>query len=98
LTTTLTREDVQKVALLARLQVTESELDTLTGQLAQIVNYVRQLEELPTDGVEPMVHAAELTNVFAADEVQPSLPRESVLQNAPKRDEECFRVPAVLGD
>ena len=94
----LGREEVQKVALLARLQLTDAELETMTNQLGSIVAYVQQLEELDTDEVEPMAHAAELVNVFADDEVRPSLPREQALANAPKRDNQCFRVPAVLGD
>ena len=94
----LGREEVQKVALLARLQLTDAELETMTNQLGSIVAYVQQLEDLDTDEVEPMAHAAELVNVFADDEVHPSLPREQALANAPKRDNQCFRVPAVLGD
>ena len=94
----LTREDVEKVSLLARLQLSDAELTTMTAQLGQIVQYVEQLSELDTEDVEPMAHAVEAFNVFGADEVQPSLDREQALANAPKRDEECYRVPAVLGD
>jgi aspartyl-tRNA(Asn)/glutamyl-tRNA(Gln) amidotransferase subunit C len=56
------------------------------------------LETLDTDGVEPVAHVMDLVNVFAEDQLRPSLPREQALANAPKRDEEYFRVPAVLGD
>ncbi len=94
----LSREDVEKVSLLARLQLSDDELDVMTGQLAQVVDYFEQLNELDTDGIEPMAHAVEIANVFAADEFRPSYDREVVLANAPKRDEECYRVPAVLGD
>ncbi len=94
----LTRQDVEKVALLARLRLSESEIDRLTVQLGQIVEYVEQLDELNTDDVEPMAHAVELANVFRADEVRPSLSREAALANAPKADDECYRVPAVLGE
>ncbi len=94
----LSRDDVLKVSLLARLQLTEEELATMTSQLGQIVEYVEQLSELNTDEVVPMAHAVEIFNVFAADETRPSLDRERVLANAPKRDEQCYRVPAVLGD
>lgn len=93
-----TRQDVEKVALLARLQWTPEELETLTGQLAQVVGYVEQLGELNTDGVEPMAHAVEVTNVFRADVATPSLPREQALANAPHHDGTFFLVPAVLGD
>jgi aspartyl-tRNA(Asn)/glutamyl-tRNA(Gln) amidotransferase subunit C len=94
----LTREDVAKVALLARLRLSDDELDRMTEQLGQIVGYVEQLQELNTDGVEPMAHGVELSNVFRNDRLRPSLPRDQALANAPKRDEECYRVPAVLGD
>ena len=94
----LTRAEVEKVSLLARLRLSDAELAALTEQMRHIVEYVEQLGELNTVDVLPMAHAAELTNVFAADVVRPSLDRELTLANAPKRDDECFRVPAVLGD
>jgi aspartyl-tRNA(Asn)/glutamyl-tRNA(Gln) amidotransferase subunit C len=94
----LTREDVEKVSLLGRLKLTDEEVGTMTAQLSQIVDYFELLNELDTDRVEPMAHAVELRNVFAGDEPGTSLPREKALANAPKRDEECYRVPAVLGD
>jgi len=94
----LTRADVEKVSLLARLRLSDQELDALTTQLGQVVDYVRQLEELDTASVEPMAHVADLRNVFADDVVRPSLDREVALANAPKRDAECYRVPAVLGE
>lgn len=94
----LTRQDVEKVSLLARLRLTDDELDTMTAQMGQILEYFEQLKELDTSNVEPMAHAVEMSNVFADDVVQPSLDRKDALSNAPKRDEECYRVPAVLGD
>jgi aspartyl-tRNA(Asn)/glutamyl-tRNA(Gln) amidotransferase subunit C len=94
----LTRDDVEKVALLGRLRLTPEELDRMTAQLAAIVGYVDQLAELNTDDVEPMAHAVELNNVFRADELRPSLAREAALANAPHQDGECYLVPAVLGE
>jgi aspartyl-tRNA(Asn)/glutamyl-tRNA(Gln) amidotransferase subunit C len=94
----LTREEIERVSLLARLELSDAELAQMTQQLGQILDYVDQLSELDTDAVEPMAHAVRLTNVFAPDEIRPSLPRDEALANAPKRDEECYRVPAVLGD
>ena len=70
----------------------------MTLQLRKIVEYVELLDELDTDDVQPMAHAMDLSNVFADDELLPSLDREQALANAPKRDDECYRVPAVLGD
>jgi aspartyl-tRNA(Asn)/glutamyl-tRNA(Gln) amidotransferase subunit C len=92
------RTDIEKVALLARLRLSEQELETMTGQLAQIVGYVDQLAEVDTEGVEPMAHAVETANVFAEDRVQPSLPREEALANAPHHSGRGYLVPAVLGD
>jgi aspartyl-tRNA(Asn)/glutamyl-tRNA(Gln) amidotransferase subunit C len=94
----LTRDDIEKVALLSRLRLSDEELARMTEQLGQIVEYVRQLDELDTSQVPPLSHAADLTNVFAADEHRPGLDREAALANAPKRDDECYRVPAVLGE
>ena len=94
----LTREDVEKVALLARLDLTDAELSLMTDQLGQIVAYVEQLGELDTADVEPMAHAVGVTNIFRADELRDSLPREAALSNAPKADGECYLVPAVLGE
>ncbi len=90
--------EVEKVALLARLQLNPDELDRMTQQLGKILDYVQQLAELNTDHVEPMAHAIDLANVLAEDERHESLDREAALANAPKRDSECYRVPAVLGD
>lgn len=94
----MTREQVEKVSLLARLQLDDDELATMTRQLGQIVEYVEQLSELDTRDVKPMAHAVSIANVFAEDEPRDGLEREEALANAPKRDEECYRVPAVLGD
>jgi aspartyl-tRNA(Asn)/glutamyl-tRNA(Gln) amidotransferase subunit C len=93
----LTRADVEKVALLARLRLGAAELDTLTDELAQIVTYVDHLAEVDTEGVEPMAHAVEVSNVFASDEVRPSLPRAEALANAPNHNERGYLVPPVLG-
>jgi aspartyl-tRNA(Asn)/glutamyl-tRNA(Gln) amidotransferase subunit C len=94
----ISRADIEKVALLARLQLTEAELGTMTDELAQIVGYVDQLAEVDTKGIEPMAHAVPVTNVFRDDAVAPSLPRDEALANAPHRDERGYLVPAVLGE
>jgi aspartyl-tRNA(Asn)/glutamyl-tRNA(Gln) amidotransferase subunit C len=94
----LTKADVEKVALLARLRLSEEEAVAMTAQLGRVLQYVEQLGELNTDNVAPVAHAIELANVLVADVVAPSLDREAALANAPKRDDECYRVPAVLGE
>jgi aspartyl-tRNA(Asn)/glutamyl-tRNA(Gln) amidotransferase subunit C len=94
----LTRADVEKVSLLGRLLLSEPELDTMTAQLTRVVGYVEQLAEVDTANVQPMAHAVERHNVFRDDVLAASLPRDAALSNAPKRDSECYRVPAVLGE
>ena len=94
----LTRQDVEKVALLARLKFDEEQLDKMTDHMVQIVQYVDKLSELNTDDVEPMAHALDVNNALAEDVPRPSLSREEALKNAPKSDGEYFRVPAVLGE
>src|SRR5687767_4978023 len=94
----LTRADVEKVSLPGRLLLSDAELDKMTEQMGRIVGYVEQLGELNTENVQPMAHALEMHNVFADDALAASLPREAALANAPKKDAECYRVPAVLGE
>lgn len=92
----LTRADVLKVASLARLKLTDAELEDCTAKLGKILDYVASLNEINTDEVEPMVHAVELSNVFRDDVVQPSLPQTAALANAPKSDGRFFLVPQIL--
>lgn len=92
----LTREDVHKVAMLARLRLEDAELGTYTQQLNAILDFIEQLQEVDIEGVEPLAHGGEVTNVFREDRAEPSLPREKALANAPKRNSESFLVPAVL--
>jgi aspartyl-tRNA(Asn)/glutamyl-tRNA(Gln) amidotransferase subunit C len=92
----LTRSDVDKVALLSRLRLDDDELDRMTEQLGAILGYVERLSEVNTSGVEPMAHAVERTNVFRDDVETPMLPREAALANAPKSDGQFFLVPQIL--
>lgn len=92
----ISREQVAKVAKLARLSFSDAELDELTVQLGNVLQLANQLSEVDTSDVEPMVHAVELTNATMPDLARPSLPREEALKNAPEDDGECFLVPAVL--
>lgn len=94
----LSRSDVAKVARLARLALSEADLDRMTLQLSSIVGFVGQLESIDTASIEPLAHPLDTQNVFRDDEVRPSLPREAALAAAPKQDGECFLVPAVLGE
>lgn len=92
----ITTNDVQHVANLARLALTDEEKETFTGQLNAILKYAEKLNELNTDGVEPTSHVLPLANVMRADEVRESLPIEAVLRNAPDEEDGQIKVPAVL--
>jgi aspartyl-tRNA(Asn)/glutamyl-tRNA(Gln) amidotransferase subunit C len=92
----LSRDDVAKVALLARLRLSGDELQTFTTQLSSIVDFVAQLQVLDTEGVEPLAHGVDMQNVFRDDVRGPALTREQALANAPRRNSVGFLVPAVL--
>jgi|SRR5438552_3006580 len=92
----LTRAEVLKVANLARLKLSDAEVDDCTAKLGSVLAYVELLSEIDTEDVEPMVHAVELSNVFRSDEVLPSLTRDEALSNAPKTDGRFFLVPQIL--
>ena len=94
----ISRQDVQKVAVLARLELSEAEIDTITTQMGDILDYMNLLTEVDTNGVEPMAHALDVSDVFRDDAVLPSIERADALANAPRADGECYLVPAVLGE
>jgi aspartyl-tRNA(Asn)/glutamyl-tRNA(Gln) amidotransferase subunit C len=88
--------DIEKVARLARLELSEQEKTTLGSQLDQILTYVELLNGVDTSGVEPTSHAIPLQNVFREDETRPSLPREEVLGVAPEQEDGHFKVPRII--
>jgi len=94
----LSREDVAHLARLARLAVTDAELDTFAAQLDVIIGAVARVGELDVADVQPMSHAVAMTNVWRADEVRPSLPRGDVLAGAPAVEDDKFRVPRILAE
>ena len=94
----LARAEVERVSLLARLELTEAELTAMTEQLGQVIGYMDLLSELDTEDVEPMAHAVELSNVFRPDELRASYNRLDMLARAPHADGEFYLVPAVLGE
>ncbi len=95
---TISREEVEKVSLLGRLALSDGELDRMTVQMGRVLEYMDLLSEVDTDGVQPMAHAVEVVDVFRDDVARPSLDRDDALANAPNRDDECYLVPAVLGE
>ena len=94
----ISKEQVEHVAKLARLEVSEDEKATFARQLSGILTYIDQLKELDTRGVEPTATVLPTDNVFREDEVRPSLTQEKALANAPDQADGFFRVPKILED
>jgi len=88
--------DVRYVAQLARLTLTDAEAAEFQTQLEQIMGYVKQLGEADIDGIEPMAHAIDITNVFRADEPRPSLDRADVIANFPETAQNLVKVPKII--
>ena len=91
-------EQVRKVAKLARLALTEAEIEEFTGQLGAILGYVEKMNELDTAQVEPLAHCLPISNVLRPDEIHESLGTEKTLSNAPDSDGPFFKVPKILED
>lgn len=95
---TISRDEVAHLAGLARLAVTESELETFAGQLDVILDSVARVGEVAAEDIPPTSHAVPVTNVFRADVVRPGLSREQALGGAPAAEENRFRVPRILNE
>lgn len=92
----ITKQDIEHIATLAKLEFTEDEKSDLAETLGDILDYVKILDNVDTSLVEPTLHISSLKNVLRDDEVEPSLDREKVLSNAPDTADGCFRVPRVI--
>ncbi|MBC8476842.1 MAG: Asp-tRNA(Asn)/Glu-tRNA(Gln) amidotransferase subunit GatC [Dehalococcoidia bacterium] len=92
----LSREEVLRIARLARLGVTEEDVDRFREQLSNILQNFEILQQVDTEGVPPTAQSIVLQNIMRDDDVTPSLPPEDILANAPRREEGWFRVRAVL--
>ena len=92
----LTRADVEHVATLARLALTDDEIEHFTAQLEVILEHAAQIASLDTNDVPPTAHPLPVVNVLRADEVRASLPRDEVLAMAPSSEDGRFRVPRIL--
>lgn len=90
------REQVHKVALLARLELTPEEEEQFTIQLGSILDYVQQLSELDVDDVPPTARAIDVSNVTRVDELQPYADRDAILNSAPEEEDGFFKVPKIL--
>ncbi len=89
---------IRHVGLLSRIELTDEQVAMFGRQLADIVAYMDKLQQLDTEGVEPMSHALSIQNVLAPDELAESLPADEALRNAPARDGDFYKVPKVIGD
>ena len=94
----ISADDVRKVAKLARLNLPDDKIATYTGQLESILGYVSQLEQVDITGVPETTRAVEVTNVTRQDGVDPTPVREEILNQAPQREGDFFRVPKILAD
>lgn len=94
----ISRDEVAHLARLARLAVTDDELDVFAGQLDVILGAVARVGEVAADDIPPTSHAVPLTNVLRPDALRPSLPREEVLAAAPAAEDGRFRVPRILDE
>ena len=92
----LSREEVLHIAHLARVDLTEEEITRLSEQLSNILENFEVLQQVDTTDVPPTAQAVELQGVMREDEVKPSFPTDDILANAPRRENDCFRVRAVL--
>jgi aspartyl-tRNA(Asn)/glutamyl-tRNA(Gln) amidotransferase subunit C len=92
----LTVDQVEHVARLARLEISPEEKERFTHQLNDILQYVEKLQQLDTEGIEPTAHVIPLQNVFRDDKTCPSFDKEDILANAPDREEDFFRVPQIM--
>jgi aspartyl-tRNA(Asn)/glutamyl-tRNA(Gln) amidotransferase subunit C len=94
----ISRKDVEHVARLSRLALSEAEIERMREQLAAILAHIDTLRALDTEQVEPTSHAVPMENVMREDEPRPSLPQDAMLANAPDRSTDFFRVPRIIED
>jgi aspartyl-tRNA(Asn)/glutamyl-tRNA(Gln) amidotransferase subunit C len=94
----VSRADVEHVATLSRLALTEDEIEQLTGELGAILDYAAEVSALDTADVPPTAHPLPLVNVFRPDDPRPGLDRDEVLAEAPAAEDGQFRVPRILGE
>ena len=92
----LTRDDVAHLASLARIDLSDEELDRMLGELSVILDSVARVQQAPTEGVEPMSHPLPLTNVTRPDVPRPSLTAAQALSGAPEQEQQRFSVPRIL--
>jgi aspartyl-tRNA(Asn)/glutamyl-tRNA(Gln) amidotransferase subunit C len=91
----INKKDIEYVAKLAKLKLTEEEKEKLTPQMGDIINFANKISELNTEGINPTAHILEINNVFREDEVNESYNRDDIIKNAPVKEAGCIIVPGV---
>lgn len=92
----VTEKDVEHIAWLAHIELTEDEKEMFTEQFNRILEFFKKIDEVNTEGVPPTYHVLDLVNIFRRDEVKDSLPREEALKNAPRREDAFFKSPRIV--
>ena len=92
----ISKEEIEHIAVLARLSLSGEEKELFGSQLSSILDYMEKLNELDTKGIEPTSHVLSLSNVMRDDIPRPSIPKEDVLMNAPDHTEKFYRVPKII--
>ena len=92
----LSKKEVEHTAWLAHIELSEKEKKLFTGQFNSILDYLKKIDKVDTEDVQPTYHVLDLTNVYREDEAMPSLPKEEALRNAPKKEKEFLRAPRIV--
>lgn len=92
----VSKEEVKKIAVLARLEFGDDEVEALAKDMSRILEFAESIQEIDTEGVAPTTHSVEITDVLRDDVVKESLDRETVLAQAPDADDECFGAPKIV--
>jgi aspartyl-tRNA(Asn)/glutamyl-tRNA(Gln) amidotransferase subunit C len=92
----LSKKDVEHIAWLAHIELSEKEKTLFTDQFNEILEYFKKIDEVDTEGVEPTYHVLDLENVSRTDKTKPSLPIEEALRNAPKKDKKFIKAPRII--
>ncbi|MEM3585763.1 MAG: Asp-tRNA(Asn)/Glu-tRNA(Gln) amidotransferase subunit GatC [Candidatus Jordarchaeaceae archaeon] len=95
-TLTISKEQVEHVAWLAKIKLTEDEMNTFTKQLNEILNFFKKIDEIDTSNIAPTFHVLDLVNVLRDDVVEPSLSIEDALKNAPQKEDSFIKAPRIL--
>lgn len=93
---TLSEKEVEHIAELARIRVSENEKNLFTKQFNEILQFFHQLDEVDTSSIEPTFHVVDIKNIFREDEVEPTLSTEDALKNAPKKEKNFFKAPKLF--